>query len=539
MSVDRALEGWEGVQRQGQDIADRFSSLAQGLGCMLQSHLKASGIPLHSPSSQTPAPSSPDSVLDRPCCDQPSSGWPWPWIVKPRRSRLNRVQFKGRRRACNYVEDGAPDDRFSLGQGAAGIHELGQRLSQAGADLGACVGGFVWHVVNQFSWPFHTEAEPQAAPQPAQSRSLVTLEFQGDYVEWKEVDEAGTSENKGRVAVGEAWNRFVNGRHRRAEEEARSSQEASEMQDVSNDELFAFLAKPHGQLHKQQGSVSVTTTFDSRTQDVESSVVARGDLWRAEASHGGNTSANGPSPLFLLQIGPILFVRDTTLLLPVHLSKQHLLWYGFDRKNGLHSLCPAVWSKHRRWLLMSMICLNPLTCSFMDLQFPNGQFTYVAGEGLTSSAFCPAFGGLLQAQSRQPGDTKISFSKKICWGTRITPAIQLPEKSFSLGIVQALAWQRSGVLVRPTIQLSVTPTFGGRNAGWRAEFIHSPKEKLSWACGCALTIQPTAFASISLGRSKRSGSNSGSSGLMLQVDVPTENINRASFSIQLNSGVEF
>ncbi|KAG8499284.1 hypothetical protein CXB51_005789 [Gossypium anomalum] len=32
------------------------------------------------------------------------------------------------------------------------------------------------------------------------------------------------------------------------------------------------------------------------------------------------------------QLGPVLFVRDTTLLLPIHLSKQHLLWYGYDRK---------------------------------------------------------------------------------------------------------------------------------------------------------------------------------------------------------------
>ncbi|TYH92764.1 hypothetical protein ES332_A13G206300v1 [Gossypium tomentosum] len=24
--------------------------------------------------------------------------------------------------------------------------------------------------------------------------------------------------------------------------------------------------------------------------------------------------------------------------------------------------CPAVWSKHKRWLLMSMLCLNPLAC---------------------------------------------------------------------------------------------------------------------------------------------------------------------------------
>lgn len=31
-------------------------------------------------------------------------------------------------------------------------------------------------------------------------------------------------------------------------------------------------------------------------------------------------------------------------------------------QRGMHSICPAVWSKHRRWLLMSMICLNPLAC---------------------------------------------------------------------------------------------------------------------------------------------------------------------------------
>ncbi|PPE02264.1 hypothetical protein GOBAR_DD00723 [Gossypium barbadense] len=36
--------------------------------------------------------------------------------------------------------------------------------------------------------------------------------------------------------------------------------------------------------------------------------------------------------------------------------------------------------------------------SFVDLQFPNGQLTYVSYEGLTTSAFLPLCGGLLQAQ---------------------------------------------------------------------------------------------------------------------------------------------
>lgn len=61
--------------------------------------------------------------------------------------------------------------------------------------------------------------------------------------------------------------------------------------------------------------------------------------------------------------------------------------------------------------------LNIFDCfvfqTFMDLQFPNGQLTYVAGEGLTTSAFLPVFGGLLQAQSQYPGETKFSFSCKV------------------------------------------------------------------------------------------------------------------------------
>jgi hypothetical protein len=97
-----------------------------------------------------------------------------------------------------------------------------------------------------------------------------------------------------------------------------------------------------GRFARSQGSMNLSASYDSRTNDVESSVVARGDLWRAEASHssGGGGGSSGSSPrgagdganLFLVQLGPVLFVRDTTLLFPVHLSKRHLIWYGFERK---------------------------------------------------------------------------------------------------------------------------------------------------------------------------------------------------------------
>ncbi|KAL8195446.1 hypothetical protein R6Q57_025849 [Mikania cordata] len=286
------------------------------------------------------------------------------------------------------------------------------------------------------------------------------------------------------------------------------------------------------------GVLNISSTFDSRTREVESSLVSRGNFWRVEASRGSSTSASENPSLFLVHPGPLLFVRESTLLLPLHLSKQNLLWYGYDRKNGMYSLCPAVWSKHRRWLLMSMICLNPLDCSFMDLQFPNGQLTYVASEGLSTSAFLPVFGGLLQAQGQYPGQMRFSFSCKNNQGTCITPMIQWPERSFTMGVEQALAWMRSGLMVSPTVQYSLHPTFGGSNPGLKAELVHSVNEDLNLIGGCSLTSHPSAFVSLSLGRSEWNG-NIGKSGIVLKAETPLGNVGQPSFSVQLNSGIEF
>ena len=49
----------------------------------------------------------------------------------------------------------------------------------------------------------------------------------------------------------------------------------------------------------------------------------------------------------------------------------------------------------------------------MDVQFPNGQLTYVSGEGISTSAFLPLCGGLIQAQGQYPGEMKLSFSCKV------------------------------------------------------------------------------------------------------------------------------
>lgn len=522
------IEGWEGMQRQGQDIADRLGSLVQGLGCLWQTHLRSSGgTSLQQPGGGQQAAQLPTSPLsDYPCPDQKSSVWHWPWPVKPHskvRGPFNRVKLHGRR---SSVEMAVSDST----RGVSWLYELAQRLSQAGADIGASVGSFATQFTKQFASAFQEEPAPQIPP----SSSDITLEFQGDCMDERNTASGRISSSSKKLTT---WKRVSSIKQRKSEEPF-FPQDNGDYSDFSNEELFALFTKRQSQPHRQ-GSINVTTTYDSRTQEIESSVSAQGDLWRAEASHGGSSMTSGSSPLFLLQIGPILFVRDTTLLLPIHLSKQHLLWYGFDRKNGVHSICPAVWSKHRRWLLMSMICLSPITCSFVDLQFPNGQFTYVAGEGVTGSVFFPLLGGLLQAQTRRPGTTKLSFSKKMMWGTRLTPSLQIPEKSVTLDIVKPVAWQRSGIMVRPTVQLRVAPTIGGRNAGWRVEIAHSPKDRISWACGCTLTIRPTAYASISLGKSKGDGNDTGSSGLVLVVESPLESLRRASFCIQLNSGVEF
>lgn len=535
MSVERTFEGWEEVQRHGQDIVDRFGSLAQGLGCMLQSHMRFTGIPTLLPLHST------ELSLGRQWCEETISSTAslWPWMFRPSqraKARVNRVQFNGITRVHSSHGAAAVPNKPHGDDGATGIQELSHRFGEVGAAVSDCVGSFMHNAMSQFSWPFQADSVSEAFSDFLHPRPPISMEYQGERMDWTALDE---QQNKG----GRDFSSIAVSAEEEDLEEISDLEEdfedASDTPVAAHEQFHAVLTKSHRHLHRQQSSISVTTTFDSRTQEVESSVIARGDLWRAEASHGGNTSSTGSPPVFLLQVGPILLVRDSTLLLPIHLSKQHLLWYGFDRKNGVHSLCPAIWSKQRRWLLMSMICLNPLTCSFLDFQFPNGQCTYIAGEGLSSGAFFHAFGGLVQAQGRYPGDLKVSFSKKVGWGTRITPAVQLPEKSLSLDIVQQLAWQRSGAMVRPTIELSVTPTVGGRNAGWRAEVVHFPKEKLSVAGGIALTIQPTAFASVALGRSKRNGSHSGNSGFELLVETPLDNINRTSFIVKLNSGVDF
>ncbi|KAJ7948792.1 Epstein-barr nuclear antigen [Quillaja saponaria] len=431
----------------------------------------------------------------------------WP---NPQKSKLFDLEFRNQ----NFGKRDFGFEAYYPGiGGVSAIFDIGSKIGQAGADFGAGLNGMVQQFFRRIPVPFRQE-----------ETMVASVRVDGD--KGRHISDLGITMREDLGLLKE-----------RLRDIGFAANDTGS-DGLVQEEVTGFNVRSAGLLGRPQRIVNFTSTYDSRTQEVESSLVARGDLWRVEASHGSSTSVNENSSLFLVQLGPLLFVRDSTLLLPVHLSKQHLLWYGYDRKDGMHSLCPAVWSKHRRWLLMSMLCLNPLACSFVDLQFPNGQFTYVSGEGLTTSAFLPVCGGLLQAQGQYPGEMKFSFSCKNKWGTRITPMVQWPEKSFTLGLAQALAWQRSGLMVRPTIQFSMCPTFGGSNPGLKAELIHSVKEKLNVTCGCAFTTYPSAFASVSIGRSKWNG-NVGNSGLVLRVDAPLSNVGRPSFSVQINSGIEF
>jgi hypothetical protein len=492
MSVERSFEAWEEVQRHGQDLADR---LTQGFTGLIHSHI-------------TP----------------PSFSWP-----NPQTPKLFDVDFPTQIFDVEFTKQTfvgkdfrIPIDKSAI-NGVTAIFDIGSRLGQVGADFGASINGVVQQFFRRLPVPFHHH-----------DNTLLSMR-----VESNNKSSDFDLSNEVQEDLGTLAKRFRDCGNSKALDGSADEEEAS-----------GFNQKLSGHFGRSQGTLNFSSTYDSRQQNVESSLTARGDLWRVEASHGSSTSANNdnsttspsPSPsssLFLVQLGPVLFVRDSTLLLPLHLSKQHLLWYGYDRKNGMHSICPAVWSKHRRWLLMSMICLNPFACSFMDLQFPNGQITYVAGEGLSTSAFFPLFGGLLQAQGQYPGDMRFSFSCKNKWGTCVTPTIHWPEKCFSLGIAQSLAWKRSGLMVKPTVQFSLCPTFGGSNPGMRAELIHTLRDELSVICGCSLANQPSAFASISIGRSKWNG-NVGNAGVVVRVETPLlHDLSLPSLSIQLNSGIDF
>ncbi|KAG8472334.1 hypothetical protein CXB51_034259 [Gossypium anomalum] len=428
--------------------------------------------------------------------------FPWP---NPPKSKLFDLEFPSQ--SFGNKDFGLPIDNSAIFD----IGDIGNRIGQVGADFGAGLNGLVQQFFRRLPIPFRAEES-------------AVVSVRGDMSVKGQKAEVGVNDMEGLVGFSDSKDFAFVGNE-------------SHSEGVGDEEIPGFNLKSAGLLGRPQGIINITSTFESRTRDLESSLVARGDLWRVEASNA-NSASRSDNSLFLIQLGPVLFVRDTTLLLPVHLSKQHLLWYGYDRKNGMHSLCPAVWSKHRRWLLMSMLCLNPLACSFVDLQFPNGQLTYVSGEGLTTSAFLPLCGGLLQAQGQYPGEMRYSFSCKNKWGTRITPMVLWPDKSFALGLSQALAWKCSGLMMKPSIQFSLCPTFGGSNPGLRAEVIHTVKDNLNLICGCSLVAHPSAFASISLGRSKWNG-NVGNSGIVVRVDTPLSSVGRPSFSVQINNVIEF
>ncbi|XP_075079331.1 uncharacterized protein LOC107776624 isoform X1 [Nicotiana tabacum] len=514
MSVERSFEAWEEVQRHGQDLADK---LAQGVTGLIQSHISP-------PSFSWPDPQS-SKLFDVELISQ--SFIPRDFGIAVDNTAISGVSAIfdiGNRlgQATKLFDVELPSQNFiprdfgigidnSAITGVSSIFDIGNRIGQAGADFGACLNGMVQQFVRKLPVPFRQDEKLGVSMMAGTNSHRADL---------------GITLQEDLGSLAERFRGYGN-----AEKDSADDRPGEE-------EFFGVNLKAFKNFGRSQGTINVSSTYESRTRNVESSVVARGDLWRVEASQGSSTSGNENSSLFLVQLGPVLFVRDSTLLLPVHLSKQHLLWYGYDRKRGMHSLCPAVWSKHRRWLLMSMICLKPLACSFMDLQFPNGQITYVAGEGVSTSAFLPLCGGLLQAQGQYPGELKFSFSCKNKYGTCIMPMMHLPDKSFSFGVTQALAWKRSGLMYRPTIQLSVCPTFGGSSPGLQAEITHSLKEELSVICGCTVARHSSAYASLALGRSKWNG-NVGSSGLVFKVETPLGNTVRPSFSVQLNSGIEF
>jgi hypothetical protein len=193
-----------------------------------------------------------------------------------------------------------------------------------------------------------------------------------------------------------------------------------------------------------------------------------------------------PQPSSLCKYTCVLFpFSPVNFRPPISLSTKmcnvSFLLYDLSYKhsNLVSSYCCSMIYSADAWLLVQ---------SFMDVQFQNGQVTYVAGEGITASGIFPLFGRLLQAHGKCPGETRVSFSFKvsifinmvtvdhlillrsvpnyfICLsystpyhlkskqGTRFTPMFQWPDNSLSFGVAQALAWKRSVLMVRPSVQV--------------------------------------------------------------------------------------
>nr|DAD48177.1 TPA_asm: hypothetical protein HUJ06_018114 [Nelumbo nucifera] len=227
------------------------------------------------------------------------SSFSWPTPQKP---KLFDVEFPNQ--SFGKREFGLATDNSGI-NGVSTIFDIGNRLGQAGAEFGACLNGVVQQFFRRLSVPFRQD-EIEVAPLRVDAetrRRDVVVDRREDFESLAEqFREYGFAENN-----------YTSDK-------------------LMDEESFTFNPKSAQHFGKPQGIINITSTYNSRTHDVESSLVSRGDLWRVEASHGGSTSGNENSPLFLVQLGPVLFVRDRTLLLPVHLSKQHFLWYGYDRK---------------------------------------------------------------------------------------------------------------------------------------------------------------------------------------------------------------
>uniref|UniRef100_A0ACD5U1E1 Uncharacterized protein n=1 Tax=Avena sativa TaxID=4498 RepID=A0ACD5U1E1_AVESA len=405
---------------------------------------------------------------------------------------------------------------------AASLVEIGDRLGQVRSGLGASIGG----AVQQLPLPFLGESSRRRRWGTPPPPSAEVDEGPAAVTGFSDRDRLEAAAAAAAAATSSA-----------AASSGSGTGGAYDSDDEEDDEVVPEIGTSRT-FQRPKGRVNVSATYNTRHQTVDGSAVARGENWRFESSRGGSTFGSNSRPPFLIQLGPIILIRDSAVLFPINMSKQHLIWYGYDRKSGVHSICPAIWSKHREWILMSMMSLNPLSCSFVDVQCPNGQLTYVAGEGITTSGFLPFFDGLLHVNGKCPGETKLSFSFKNKQGTRFAPAFHWPDKSLSFGVARAVAWKKSDLLVKPCIQVSVCPTIGGSNPGIRAEVAHSLKEELNVMYGLSCSRHPSAFTSLSLGRSKMNG-EVGSSGVVITMEAPLDNVGRPSLSVQLNGNFEF
>eukprot|EP00271_Cylindrocystis_brebissonii_P017044 TRINITY_DN4260_c0_g3_i1.p1 TRINITY_DN4260_c0_g3~~TRINITY_DN4260_c0_g3_i1.p1 ORF type:complete len:543 (+),score=59.81 TRINITY_DN4260_c0_g3_i1:200-1630(+) len=320
--------------------------------------------------------------------------------------------------------------------------------------------------------------------------------------------------------------------------EERAMTRAGEHADSPLGDLLNFL---------QKVSLTSCLRYDSKSGESESSVAVRGPDWRAEIAGGDLLRRRGPrnqgsSPLWELHWMGLIMQQDM-LLVPLHDSSSHGLWWGYNHKRDIHLARGVMKSKSRRWHAESVVTLKPFRCLLWNLRFPNGHYLWSPLHGSSASLFTTIGGGQLQvygAEARR--NVTFSYDKRLGeWGPTLRHALVFPEGVASVELHHVLATDNRGLFQRRKVDARIVRTASMRSKSTLLEVAYEPNDWLRLSCGASIGRQSLSFASLAIGQSQRTadprgtrGALSGAPALRIRVEVPPVNIRRSTFTLEWN-----